>query len=489
MINRHYLSIVVMILLVAGAVRIINLNSNPGWYTDEGTHIEIAKSLMNGENYYFGITDSYLIAARLPLFEHILALWFRLIGVGMFQLRFLTVLISILTASILYRLTYVIFHNRLVGLGVLAIFSIYPQALIYSRFGFSYNLLALLIVLGLYSLLYYDQVSKLQYLVLGCICFALGTISDFIAWSFIPVVIIFILLRYRQHMWLSLLCLGLPFALYAIMELSIHSGIFLHDLTYTLARVGGLPIQQQLQNIVTNIQVLATTSWWIPVGFIGLFLINKPTYRWFIVELFAIPLLISGRTIALYDLSAYYMIPFLPFVALGVIVLIYRFSNILKMFTQIRSSVFVIIVSTIFSLTFIQISSQLQAGFDVGIEHFLINKSEAHDIYDYLIDYTKDPDVIITSPSLGWMFDMNVTDFQIASLINGNSVHFPATLYPERIAFDINYDNAGYAIVDNLWRDWGAVHMPYVASMLDTIQTWDLVYKTSSIQIYQNPKT
>ena len=164
MANKLLWILIVILLVIASIVRFVNIEINPAWYTDEGTHIEIAKHLIQGKNLYLGITDSYLIAARLPLFEHNLAIWFRLVGVGMFQLRLLTAFIGILTGVALYRLASLIFDDKRLVIGVLAIYAVYPQAVIYSRFGFSYNLLALLIISGFYFLLRFQASKQSRYL-------------------------------------------------------------------------------------------------------------------------------------------------------------------------------------------------------------------------------------------------------------------------------------------------------------------------------------
>ena len=147
-IKKTYI-IAVIFLLIASFARIWNLEWNPAWYADEGTHIEIARHLMQGKNLYLGISDSYLIAARLPLFEHLLALWFQLLGVGMLSLRLLTSFMGIITIALVYRVVISASGDKKFALFAMGLFAIYPQAVIYSRFGFSYNLLPILILSGL----------------------------------------------------------------------------------------------------------------------------------------------------------------------------------------------------------------------------------------------------------------------------------------------------------------------------------------------------
>lgn len=64
-------------------------------------------------------------------------------------------------------------------------------------------------------------------------------------------------------------CCLLPFALYAAIMLLTNPDVFLFDLGFTLTRVSGLTLIDQLQNLALNY----TTLLWILAGVIGLFLL------------------------------------------------------------------------------------------------------------------------------------------------------------------------------------------------------------------------
>lgn len=488
---RKTYSIAVLFILIASIVRIWNLEWNPAWYTDEGTHIEIARHLIQGENHYLGITDSYLIAARLPLFEHILAVWFRFVGISMLSLRILTSFMGIISTALIYRVVASASDDKRFAIVAMGLFAIYPQAVIYSRFGFSYNLLPILILSGIWNLNRYRQALKVKYLIYASLLFGLGTLSDFIAFSFFPPFILIILSIRPKHSIIATIGVVAPFTVYALFELYLHPDIFLYDLTYTLYRAGGIPFTIQFENIIKNIQVLLTETWWIVAGVIGYIWIQPRQFRWTIISITILPILISGRTIALYNLSAYYMIPFLPFFVIGVSALLTY--GIPQIFQQLSASISSQkrITSGVFVILFIVVSwnliGDIQNEFTTSVEHFLINADEAHHVQDILIDYTNSKDIIIVSPTLAWMFDAKVTDFQLSSLSQSiDGVHFPAKLYPDRFAFDVDYTHATYAIVDNLWRDWGAIHMPSVANMFRDIQNWELIFEVDTIQVYHN---
>ena len=58
-----------LILILAAYLRLANLAVNPAWYTDEGTHLDIVRHLLDGRVQYLAINQSSLLFSRLPLFE------------------------------------------------------------------------------------------------------------------------------------------------------------------------------------------------------------------------------------------------------------------------------------------------------------------------------------------------------------------------------------------------------------------------------------
>jgi hypothetical protein len=43
-------------------------------------------------------------------------------------------------------------------------------------------------------------------------------------------------------------------------------------------------------------------------------------------------------------------------------------------------------------------------------------------------------------------------------------------------------------VVDNLWRNWGAVHIPGALALLRAVETgWRRVFEAGAVQVYRNP--
>lgn len=490
--KSYFYAIYCVILLVSSCVRLVNLESNPAWYTDEGTHVEIARHLVNGDIRYLALKDSFLIAARLPLFEYLLALCFRLFSPDIVVLRMLTAWLGVVTTALVYRVVMAGTQDRQKALFAMALFAVYPTAVIYSRFGFSYNLLPVLHLIGLWCFLRFQIKRHNTYFVWGCLLWGLATISDFVAFAFLPPIILWLLLIRPRLAFYGSILMVLPFFIYSCVELARHPEIFLFDLSYTLRRTSNLPIGEQILNLQTNIEIMFKSSIWIPLSILGMFFIRPLRLGVCIGLLMVLPIFLMGRTVALYNLSAYYLIPSLPFFVISVAFLIYDLLRILSniVVNYFKLPIFAISAISLFIGLTVDIGFDAFTQFNTGVEHFLVKAHEGRQIQGYLVDYAKPDDIIIISPTLAWTIEVNVTDYQLAILSQGvDAVHFPKVLYPDRFAFDPNYHRANFAVVDTLWRDWGAVHMPAVAEMLDQISRWNLVYETSTIQIYQNPET
>src|ERR1051326_1803516 len=95
--------LLVIILILAANLRLTNVAENPGWYTDETTHIDIANHRLQGETQYMLIKDSTLMFGRLPLFHILLASYFQLSANPdhMLVLRTFTGLLGVLSVALL----------------------------------------------------------------------------------------------------------------------------------------------------------------------------------------------------------------------------------------------------------------------------------------------------------------------------------------------------------------------------------------------------
>ena len=132
-----------------------------------------------------------------------------------------------------------------------------------------------------------------------------------------PIVVVVGYVNWRDGLWAVPLTL-LPFGLYAAWMATTVPEAFWFDLDYTFSRVSGLSLFDQALTLAQNYTVLLLGDVWLLAGFVGLFLLRPLPLRWLALAMVGLPFVVMGRSQALFSLSFYYMIPLLPFVALGV---------------------------------------------------------------------------------------------------------------------------------------------------------------------------
>ena len=136
-----------------------------------------------------------------------------------------------------------------------------------------------------------------------------------------PFALIVLIRNWRDVLWSVPLAL-LPCGIYAALMLLTAPQAFVFDLRFVLTRMNQLTLDRQVATLWQNVATLAVQDAWLIAGAVGLVLLNPPRLRWSALAFFAIPIALLGRTTALFSLSFYYLIPLLPFVALGVASLI-----------------------------------------------------------------------------------------------------------------------------------------------------------------------
>jgi hypothetical protein len=222
------------------------------------------------------------------------------------------------------------------------------------------------------------------------------------------------------------------------------------------------------------------------------------------------PLLILGRTVALYSLSYYYLIPLLPLVALGIATLVYRglrlcfrLGNALA--ARIEDSTFLsprtthgvsrlgaalalLVLIAPFATMTLRLLVATRNTLPTTIDPFLVDAQAAWMAASLVNDYANEGDVVIASPAVAWQIEADVADFQMVAAADGvRTPHLPANLPASRFAFRPSYAGSRFVIVDPLWRNWAAVHVPGVADTLKELARWHLLFAEHGVEVYANP--
>lgn len=490
-VNLFFIS---MLLTIAAVLRFTNLGDNPSWYTDEGTHLEIARQLQYGRFQYLAITQSTLLFARPPLFDLLLAAAVRVFGLSMATLRYLTAGLGVISVGLVYGGLRRWENGRLSdNLSLLPVFAafilaIYPQAVLYSRFGFSYNLLAPLLLLMVYGLYSYSESGDKRNLALAASAVGLGIVSDLWMISVVPVLLLVTVWRsWRDAAWsMALVCA--PFGVYTAVSLLTIPTAFLFDLQFTLFRLAALTLPQQLQTVALNVTTLFTQDIWLAIGVMGLFLIRPYRLRYLLLLTFLLPLLILGRTTALYSLGAYYMIPLLPLLAVGwgawLQAALHWGQRQPGLLLPLLFAVLLIPLGTTLFLDW----QQAQQVWSTSIDPFLLRGADAQAVAIWVNGRIQPDDLVIASPGITWLLQGHRADFQMAVAIGGQATpHLPADIPADRYEFDPTFARARYVIVDDLWRHWAVYHVPGLSAQLAEVEQWPLLFSAGAIFVYANP--
>lgn len=470
-------TLLLLIVILAAALRLWRVAETPGWFTDEGTHLEIARHLANGRIQYLSVTQSVLLFARLPLFEWLLAGTVRLFGLGMETLRGVTAVLGTASVVLLYALLRDVSKDRWLALTAALLLAVFPAAVVYSRFGFSYNLLVPLVLTAVWGLYRYGAGQK-SGLAWAAAAIGLALITDLWALSLLPILLIVVAWRrWRDLAWALPLAL-LPLGVYTAVSLLTVPAAFWFDWQFTLSRVT-LPLPAQLQNLALNAVTLLSQSGWLTLGIAGLFAL-KPAKLQTLAWLFLLlPFLVIGRTAALYSLSFYYTIPLLPWAAVG--------SAALLRYGRPRWAVWLLAIFLLGSSTWL-LGSQVQGRLETAVDPFLLPAADAEAAAAYLNAHLQPDDLTILSPTLAWLVNGRVADFQLAASAMGEQPpHIPANLPAERQLFTADYRQARYVVIDPLWHSWATFNVPGAATIMADVAHWPLVFESGSTQVYENP--
>lgn len=265
------------VVLFGGYLRFVNLPANPHWYTDEATQVEIARNLHDGEVRYFAVGESTLLFSRMPLFTRLLLLT-TTESPTMVDLRRLTAALGTLSVVLVYgvlrRSGDPLF--ALLGAGMMAL---YPSAVLYSRFGFSYNLLAPMMILVFGAVWQYVDTGQRWALFVAALLVGMGVLGDL--WMLIvagPLTLIVLAYRWRDALWEVPLTVA-PIALYAVVNYLRVPEAFQFDAAFVLFRLNTMTLPRQIYNIALNVTTLIETDTFFLLALVGAILTPKPRMR------------------------------------------------------------------------------------------------------------------------------------------------------------------------------------------------------------------
>jgi 4-amino-4-deoxy-L-arabinose transferase-like glycosyltransferase len=512
-------AVVALILVLAGYLRLVNVGANPGWYSDEGTLVNIATNLVHGRVQDFALTGSTLLAARLPFYPLLASLWFRVLDPGVPALRLMSGTLGLITCGLVYVVvrSCVGRSGAIPAVAAAFILAVYPSAVVYSRMGFSYNLIAPLVLIEIWGLWRYLTHGDGWSLAIAAVAVGLGCVTDVMMLVFLVLLAFLVSLRRMRDVPWSMGLALVPLAIYVAAMLTPDPSVFLFDLRFTASRLGAVPLWAQPGILSLNLASLLRNDVWFALGIVGSFMIRPSKWRWLIILAVLFPIIAIGRSTGLTGLRTYYLIPLFPLAAIGVSgLLVYGipvvrrtldegFNRVLDRWGWDQASassnwlrrrtitvgsalgIFVIALAPLL-VEAAQSVAQTQSGFHSPSGALTIDPEDARTVAAFVNQRVDSGDLTIASPALGWLLHGNVAELeQMVAAAGGQTADYPSEVPADRFAYDMRLQKARYAVVDPVWDNWAAVYMPDVRSLKDEVETWPLALKLGAFRVYENP--
>ncbi len=503
----------VIILLIAADLRLYHNSQTPGWYDDEGSLIEAAQKMAQGQVEYFGVRGSLMIVARQPLFIGLLALLYKFFPPGIETLRMLTGVMGVINVALIFFMLRK--YEQALALMCALAYAIFPKAILYARFGFGYNMTAML-ALGLFwAADRYLEDGKRSALAAAALLTGLNLLTEVAAVAFIPVLLIVVLWKRWRDIFLAIGLMLLPVAVSTLISLAVNPSAYWYDLRFTFSRTATSPLMQFIIILINAGTIHQDLT--MLLGILGIILYPLPGLQRRLMLFLLLPLLITIRSVAFGDLGWYYLIPLFPFYAIGAGLAVWLFLRTMlslsqDMFDRIlarcgysaaagtasgrwlrllrtASNLGFVILLLLAPLTLYLVNTQNQLQNNVlstNMDWILLNIAEARQVADFVNAHVQPGDVVLASPALGWAIHANVTDYQLSlAYLGQKTIHFPADISHNRYRFDPSYTKARFIIVDNIWDNWAERSIPELARVREYAQQSTPIFQTEHIRVYQ----
>jgi 4-amino-4-deoxy-L-arabinose transferase-like glycosyltransferase len=494
------------LLLVLGAYfRLAHLTDNPGWDSDEGYNLNIAINLAEGKAQMLAMR--YTFVQHPPLFYLLGAVPIRLWTHDLVALRALSACCGVLTIIALYGLGSALGGRRL-GWAAAGFYTIWPEAVLQVRWAYTYNLLALLVVLALWAAVSPYTVRAgndilpggrsparppplLGAALAGGACASLALATDQEAAALVPALIYLWWGRDRRPVIAGLLVTALAPAFYLGYFLITRRADLLFDLQHTAARLQSGPV-----DLLGRLAHLFNFDPLLVIGLCALALTTNGKARTalIVVEVLFTVLILEVRDPAPFFRAAE---PLLPLAALGVGGLILAGLRFIAAFTAGAKDsgarallAALILLVPLGGFMVLDNTASVNGTFATPLKPVLPRSAaDARRLAGWINGRVAPTDLVIAMPEIAWLFHCRTAELLQAVAVTGQgTVFYPAGLGPERFVYDPRLDAARYLVVDTFTRQLIA-EQPSERVLVRAAQaTWPVVYRQGEYVVYGHPR-
>ncbi len=488
--------------------RLVNLPSNPGWYYDEGVFINAADNLLHGHWQSFNMTGSPMMLQRPPLFVYLLTGVFSLFGVSINSARGLCAVFSLLELFLVYRIGRRAGDEKIALLAA-ALFAILPQFVEFNRMAYSYNSTALFGLLGVDAGLNWLENRRPLGLLVACLAVGLAASSDYTGLVFVVVIGLVVVLNHPRRLLLSLLAIALPFILMVLPFIISSPRIFLEDMGFVYGYRVGMPLINQVINLIINYGELIRSEAWCILGLAGLFLLSHTRTRWLCLGATLLSMVMIVRTVVPVGRGLHYLIPVFPYLALGLASFMLKafslaYRVLYEGFTHVNSRlqwlgrlgilgfVFWLIFGPLLWMVFANISQSVQGYYFLFTESndmALVSQGDAEKVIAYLkLNAAKDS-TILASADLAWALPTThkaEVNCALSDEINQGSDH-PAFNFGRQL-YGCDLNSTDFIVLTPHSVIYAPVLDARMTLLLNKIYAWNLAYQSGSLTVYRNPQ-
>jgi hypothetical protein len=426
------------------------------------------------------------------------------LGEQVWVARGLAAVASALSAGILYLSIVAAASGRRAAVFGALCLAAAQFVVLYGRFAYTYNLLALWTALTLLWVVLWRCERRVGFMWLAGGAATLGLLTDQEG-IFLP---LFVALALWPN-WRRTVAVGvaacLPAAVYAAAMVALSPQTALADWRYSILRLSGAGTGSPagaaiaVARWIVNELHLLRAEWWIPLGAAGTFCIRPQGARRTVLALLGLAAL---PIFALRELDPFFRtgVPLLVPLCWGMGALLDRGLDAIFATVEparrigapgVRWRGVLVAVSVVGLPLGLEIGRSVGAtvaGFHSRFDWALVADQEsARAAAAYVNSKTTASDVVLVSPAVAWQYHALTADFFQAIARDGEAIAFyPAGMPPERFRFDPSTGSARYAVVDGFWDVWAGQN-GHVAALMAEVERWPLEWRSGAVRVHHHP--
>ena len=482
------------ILALSAALRFVNLLGAPGWHHDECVFVGQAWDFIHGRFVWDAVRHTFL--PRLPLNYLTIGLGLLIFGKTVAVVRGLTALYGVLTSFVLYRIGKEL-GSRKAGLWAAFFFAVCPYCVRMNRWGFSYNLLALLLAAALLGGLAAARRPTLGRKALAAGAAAAAMFLEPLGVAAGVFVFALLLCVDRRRLWAWTLAMGAPIGGYAAFLLIAQRELFLDDVR--------IISQQRLAQEPPALLWLwfARMMWlgvgaWSAFGLPGLLAVRRRgAFRVIVLFLGALWLFLQKATGADPGLFAREQILLMPLACVGLAALAVRYEALWASLARERADGGRSgkgpgrwALGLAVGLLTANAAAALWRGLPNDLDHLCIRDREgARAAADYVARRVGPRDLVLTT-HIGWMMPCRTASLMQMSLLEGGRGYsiFPTQDFRGRFVMDASLKAARFVVTDEATRGMAADVRDLPEIMERVYAQWRPIFRAGRFTVWRNPR-